>query len=97
MRCNKPRLLLISIPLAVALATGMTISRAAPVRVSAPSLFTACNIGGPGTNYVNAEVEPWVATNPKNPTNLIGVWQQDRWNNGGAHGPSLPARRSMAV
>jgi hypothetical protein len=35
---------------------------------------------------VNAEVEPWVATNPNNPSNLIGVWQQDRWDNGGAHG-----------
>jgi hypothetical protein len=35
-------------------------------------------------NYPNTEVEPWVAVNPKNPDNLVGGWQQDRWNDGGA-------------
>ncbi len=59
---------------------------AAPVRVSGPSPFASCTIGGPGVNYVNAEVEPWVAVNPANPSNVIGVWQQDRWSNGGSHG-----------
>jgi hypothetical protein len=59
---------------------------AAPVLVSGPSPFAGCTIGGPGTNYVNAEVEPWVAVNPANRSNVIGVWQQDRWSNGGAHG-----------
>lgn len=39
-----------------------------------------------GTVYVNAEVEPFVAVNPRNAANLIGVWQQDRWSNGGARG-----------
>jgi len=56
------------------------------VTVSGPSPFASCTIGGPGTNYVNAEVEPWVAVNPTNAQNVIGVWQQDRWSNGGAHG-----------
>lgn len=54
--------------------------------VSGPSPFASCTIGGPGTNYVNAEVEPWVAVNPTNPDNIVGVFQQDRWSNGGAHG-----------
>jgi hypothetical protein len=54
--------------------------------VSGPSPYAGCTIGGPGTNYVNAEVEPWVAVSPVNSTNVIGVWQQDRWSNGGAHG-----------
>ncbi len=54
--------------------------------VSGPSPYANCTIGGPGTNYVNAEVEPWVAVSPVNPQNIIGVWQQDRWSNGGAHG-----------
>ena len=62
---------------------------AAPlVRVSGPSPFGS-NCGGalPGsTSYQNAEVEPFVAVNPLNPSNLIGVWQQDRWSDGGAHG-----------
>ncbi len=40
----------------------------------------------PGTNYGNAEVEPWVDVNPANPNNLIAVWQQDRWSNGGSRG-----------
>lgn len=39
-----------------------------------------------GTVYVGAEVEPLVAVNPQNGQNLIGVWQQDRWSNGGAQG-----------
>lgn len=36
--------------------------------------------------YENAEVEPYVAVNPINSSNLIGIWQQDRWSDGGAHG-----------
>jgi hypothetical protein len=39
-----------------------------------------------GTLYRSAEVEPWLAVNPANPDNLIGVWQQDRWSNGSASG-----------
>jgi hypothetical protein len=54
--------------------------------VSGPSPFASCTIDGPGTNYVNAEVEPRVAVNPTNPSNIVGVFQQDRWSNGGAHG-----------
>ena len=58
------------------------------VRVSpASTLAAGCN-GSPqtGTLYVDAEVEPFVAINPSNPTNLVGAWQQDRWSNGGAQG-----------
>ncbi len=36
--------------------------------------------------YINSEVEPFVAVNPTNPANVIGVYQQDRWRNGGARG-----------
>jgi hypothetical protein len=39
-----------------------------------------------GTNFPNAEVEPYIAISTKNPSNIIGVFQQDRWSNGGAHG-----------
>jgi hypothetical protein len=39
-----------------------------------------------GTLYVNSEVEPHVAVDPRNASHLIGVWQQDRWSNGGAKG-----------
>jgi hypothetical protein len=48
--------------------------------------------GGPGEAvassvlYENAEVETHVAVNPTNPANVVAFWQQDRWNDGGAHG-----------
>ena len=61
----------------------------APLTVaSGPSPFAGCTVGAlPGSvNYVNAEVEPWVDVNPKNPTNIVSVWQQDRWSDGGALG-----------
>ncbi|UIF91870.1 exo-alpha-sialidase [Cupriavidus necator] len=55
--------------------------------VSGPSPFAGCTVGGgTGINYLNAEVEPYLAINPANPTNFIGVWQQDRWSDGGARG-----------
>ena len=56
--------------------------------VSSLSPFAAGCEGTPvaGTLYANSEVEPFVAVNPANAANLIGVWQQDRWSNGGAKG-----------
>jgi hypothetical protein len=41
----------------------------------------------PGSlSYLHSEVEPQVSVDPTNPSLLVGVWQQDRWSNGGAHG-----------
>src|ERR1051325_9189431 len=37
-------------------------------------------------NYKDTEVEPLVAVNPTNQNNVIGVYQEDRWSDGGAHG-----------
>jgi hypothetical protein len=56
-------------------------------RVTGPTPF-AVGCAGPqeGTLYRNGEVEPFVDVNPAHPRNLIGVWQQDRWSNGGANG-----------
>src|SRR5215471_8428760 len=58
------------------------------VRVSYLSPFAAGCEGAPGTGtlYLNAEVEPYVAVNPNNGANVVGVWQQDRWSDGGARG-----------
>src|SRR6266487_4581974 len=54
------------------------------------SPFASCDISGfliPGeTNYVNTELEPWVAVNPMDSSNIIGVYQQDRYTFGGARG-----------
>jgi hypothetical protein len=57
-------------------------------RISRASPFDA-TCGGPpagGQVFINAEVEPWVSANPRNDDNLVAVWQQDRWSNGGAQG-----------
>jgi BNR repeat protein len=59
-----------------------------PLRVSGPSPFAGCTIGAGTntTNYPNAEVEPQITTNRFHPDQVVGAWQQDRWNDGGAHG-----------
>jgi hypothetical protein len=60
-----------------------------PVKVSHGDPFAGCRLGGNASgavNYRSAEVEPWVADNPANVDNLVGTWQQDRWNDGGAKG-----------
>ncbi len=56
-------------------------------KASAPSPF-ADNCNGPQTGnlFKNSEVEPYISANPRNPLNLVGVWHQDRWSNGGAQG-----------
>ena len=56
--------------------------------VSGPSPFDGCTVGGNGSsvNYVNAEVDPRAAVSPTNPDNIVAVWQQDPWSDGGAHG-----------
>jgi hypothetical protein len=41
-------------------------------------------VAGPGINFLNSEIEPWVEVNPTNPSNIVALWQQDRWSNGGA-------------
>src|ERR671937_3237342 len=72
--------------IAVFAVAAFALAASGPVDVSGLSPFAACTVGGPGTNYVNSEVEPFVAVNPANPSNIVGVFQQDRWSNGGAHG-----------
>jgi hypothetical protein len=59
------------------------------VRVSGATPFApGCNTEPPrnGTLYRDAEVEPFVAVNPRDQSHLVGVWQQDRWSNGGSNG-----------
>jgi len=60
------------------------------VQVSGASPLASCTAddaaGQTGTLFPNSEVEPWIDVNPTSPNKLIGVWQQDRWSNGGARG-----------
>jgi hypothetical protein len=84
------RLLALAVPLLFVLggASSALAQSSSLERISRASPFTA-TCGGPaagGTLYLNAEVEPWVNANPADDDNLIAVWQQDRWSNGGAKG-----------
>ena len=90
-----PRLrLLVPLTVPVALVLGaspvLAYTAVSPVLVSDASPWAACLDGqSPGdgsTNYAGAEVEPFVAVDPTDSSHIIGVFQQDRWNDGGAHG-----------
>src|SRR5215467_14420778 len=71
----------------VATVYGGLVRASSLITVSSIDPYSSCSIpGNPGKNYADAEVEPQVAVNPTNSKNIIGVWQQDRWNNGGAQG-----------
>ena len=69
------------------------LSVTAPVNVSIESPFppgcggpTEGNMPGVNFNFPDSEVEPWLAVSPTNPNDVAGMWQQDRWSDGGAHG-----------
>jgi hypothetical protein len=84
------RILAVASALAIVVlaASGAAAVTTPPVPVSGPTPF-APNCNGapqPGTLYPNSEVEPWVSANPRSPANMVAVWQQDRWSNGGAQG-----------
>src|SRR3954447_5945948 len=78
-------------------ASAHPLAAAPEVPASGTSPFAGCPVGAgpaddPGTLYPNTEVEPFVTVNPTDPDNVIGVFQQDRWSNGGSRG--LVASRS---
>ena len=75
-------------PLGVAMCTTRAGIGDSQVPVTAQSPFApGCDgVAATGTVYAGAEVEPYVATDPLNASHLIGVFQQDRWSDGGARG-----------
>src|SRR3954471_3602634 len=46
----------------------------------------AASIAAGSVNYPDAEVEPHVTVDPTKPNHLVAMFQQDRWNDGGANG-----------
>ncbi len=86
------------LPLLLALGPGATIPASAaepPVQISGASPFGALEDCGnfpvtqggfTSTNYVDTEVEPWLDVNPIDENNIVAVWQQDRWSDGGPRG-----------
>lgn len=61
-------------------------SALAPIDISAGDPYAACAPIGAGVNFADAEVEPFVGVNPILPGNLVAVYQQDRYSNGGSKG-----------
>jgi hypothetical protein len=74
----------------VTTATAATFNTGLLVQTSGSSPFAGCTAddvaGQTGTTFLHSEVEPYIDANPANPANLVGVYQQDRWSNGGARG-----------
>lgn len=70
----------------VAGVAGAAVGPVAPVSGLSPFVLNCIGATQTGTEYRNAEVEPWVDTNLADPNNLVGNWQQDRWSNGGSSG-----------
>ncbi|MEO7442962.1 MAG: sialidase family protein, partial [Acidimicrobiales bacterium] len=60
------------------------------VQVSGASLFRTCTADNTATQvgqvFPDSEVEPWLTVNPADPRQVAGIWQQDRWSNGGSRG-----------
>jgi hypothetical protein len=64
-----------------------TVGKVVQVSPNASPFKKSCEGGSAGgTMYFNSKVEPMVSTNPTNSKNTIGVYQQDRWSNGGNDG-----------
>jgi hypothetical protein len=78
-------LAVVAVAVSAQLVLAATVSLA--VVASRPSPFAACTDGATDTGevFINSEVEPWIDVNPTDPDNVIGVWQQDRWTDGGSH------------
>jgi hypothetical protein len=85
-----PAALLAMVTFALGPAGAGPLSTTGLTQVSGTSLFNACvadNVAGQtGTVFPNSEVEPWIDVNPQDAQNIVGIWQQDRWSNGGARG-----------
>jgi hypothetical protein len=82
--------------IAVATAAASPYQIGVDVQVSGGSTLNGCTFGASpdfAAAYDNSEVEPQVAVNPTNPTQIVGVSQQDRWPDGGARG--LTSWRSL--
>jgi hypothetical protein len=59
-----------------------------PVRISAATPFNGNCTGATPNDFVhlNSEVEPYVAVNPRDASNWVATWQQDRWSGGSSNG-----------
>jgi hypothetical protein len=66
------------------------LSATAPVQVTGATPFDpGCGLDPVDENsevFIDSEVEPWMDVSPADPDIMAGIWQQDRWNDGGSRG-----------
>src|SRR5215472_3936064 len=87
MRKIPPALVLaVVLTLAVGVSPALAGSAVHQVTNAGNDPFAACAVNAGGINYTRSEVEPFGSVNPTDPSNIVTVFQQDRWSNGGAHG-----------
>jgi len=80
-------LLALAATLVAAVSAGAApLTSSAPVEISTVNPFAGCPPDGSGINFPSAEVEPFVGVNPTNANNIVSVYQQDRYSNGGSKG-----------
>jgi hypothetical protein len=93
------RIFYLSAAAVLAVACAASSAGAAPLTVTPPTDISIASPFAPGCggaaegsnpgrnfNYENSEVEPWLAVSPTNSNDVAGIWQQDRWSDGGSHG-----------
>ncbi|MGE7384290.1 sialidase family protein [Streptomyces sp. NPDC004126] len=59
------------------------------VKVSHGDPYAKCTVGARSPDsvvYPGTEVEPYLSVDPRDPKRVVTVFQQDRWNDGGARG-----------
>src|SRR5262245_55187637 len=78
----------LAVPLLTPPAAATPTTTAAPTQVSGSSPIAGCRLDGVQRRQLfrNSEAGPYVAINPADPNNLVAVWQQDRYSNGGSQG-----------
>jgi hypothetical protein len=67
-----------------------------PLDISGGNPLAGCPPDGSGINFPDAEVEPWVDVNPTNQRNIVAMYQQDRYSNGGSKGNVSPPASTAA-
>jgi hypothetical protein len=81
-----PALALVATLILAANAAATSQTATVPLDITAGNPLAACPPDGFGVNYPDAEVEPWVDVNPTDDDNIVAMYQQDRYDNGGAKG-----------
>ncbi|MFB7420699.1 neuraminidase (sialidase) [Streptomyces sp. NPDC056121] len=82
-------LLLITVTGATPAAADRNLDGTQVVKVSHGDPYAHCTIGARSSDsivYPATEVEPYLSVDPRDPKRVVTVFQQDRWNDGGARG-----------